>query len=81
MFNVPIEQVDKELRSKGKVATLALGYQGSVGALKAMGADKMGLNDDELADLVTRWRETNQNIVNLWYETETRVKRLSEKIL
>lgn len=75
MFNVPIEQVDKELRSKGKVATLALGYQGSVGALKAMGADKMGLNDDELADLVTRWRETNQNIVNLWYETETRVKK------
>ncbi len=75
MFNVPLEEVDKDLRSKGKVATLALGYQGSVGALKAMGADRMGLDDEGLKDLVDLWRDSNRNIVNLWYETERRVKK------
>lgn len=75
MFNVPLEKVDKDLRSKGKVATLALGYQGSVGALKAMGADGMGLDDEDLKDLVDLWRESNPNIVNLWYETERKVKK------
>src|SRR5699024_9868400 len=75
MFNVPMEKVDKDLRDKGKVATLALGYQGSVGALKAMGADRMGLDDTGLKDLVDLWRGSNRNIVNLWYETERRVKK------
>lgn len=75
MFNVPMEKVDKDLRDKGKVATLALGYQGSVGALKAMGADRMGLDDTDLKDLVDLWRGSNRNIVNLWYETERRVKK------
>lgn len=75
MFNVPMDQIDKDLRDKGKVATLALGYQGSVGALKAMGADKMGLDEGGLRDLVNLWRESNSNIVNLWYETEIKVKK------
>lgn len=75
MFNVPMDKVDKDLRSKGKVATLALGYQGSVGALKAMGADRMGLDDEELKGLVDLWRSSNSNIVNFWYETERRVKK------
>lgn len=75
MFNVPMDKIDKELRDKGKVATLALGYQGSVGALKAMGADRMGLDDKGMQDLVDLWRTSNQNIVNLWYETENRVKK------
>lgn len=75
MFGVPMDKIDKELRDKGKVATLALGYQGSVGALKAMGADRMGLDDVGMKDLVDLWRESNSNIVNFWYETERRVKK------
>lgn len=75
MFKVPIEQIDKgsPLRQKGKIAELALGYQGSVGALKQMGALKMGLTEDELPDLVTQWRNANSKIVQLWYETEAKV--------
>jgi len=75
MFHVPIEKIVKgnpehELRQKGKVATLALGYQGSVAALKAMGALKMGLSEEELPDIVHRWRQANRRIVDLWYAIE-----------
>lgn len=72
MFNVPIDKISKgnpeyELRQRGKVATLALGYQGGESALIAMGADRMGLSDEELTDIKVRWREANKNIVRLWY--------------
>lgn len=75
MFGVPIEKIKKgnpeySLRAKGKVAELALGYQGSVGALTAMGALKMGLNEDELPDVVERWRKANPRIKDLWYACE-----------
>lgn len=75
MFGVPIEKIKKgnpeyELRAKGKVAELALGYQGSSGALIAMGALKMGLTEDELPDIVTRWRKANPRIKDLWYTLE-----------
>lgn len=78
MFGVPIDRIKKgnpeyELRQKGKIAELALGYQGHVGALKAMGADKMGLSDDELFDIVARWRASNKRIVELWYRCESAV--------
>ena len=71
MFNVPIERIKKgnpeyELRAKGKIAELALGYQGGVGALIAMGADKMNLSTQELKDIVTRWRTANKAIASLW---------------
>ncbi|MEG0416421.1 MAG: DNA polymerase [Erysipelothrix sp.] len=66
MFDFPIENIDKQLRAKGKVATLALGYQGSTGALEAMGALKMGIPQDELPGIVKAWRKTNKNIVKLW---------------
>lgn len=70
MFEVPIEEVTKEseLRRKGKISELALGYQGSVGALTAMGAIDMGLNEDELKPLVDTWRKANPNIVRLWWD-------------
>lgn len=76
MFHVPIEQIGKgsELRKKGKVAELALGYQGSVGALMAMGALDMGLDQDELPMLVNSWREANRKIVKFWYTTEAAAK-------
>ncbi|MFV0382343.1 MAG: DNA polymerase [Breznakia sp.] len=70
MFKVPLEKVTKELRAKGKVAELALGYQGSVGALKQMGALEMGLTEEELPKLVKQWRNANINIVMLWREIE-----------
>jgi len=72
MFGVPVEKHGRnaELRQKGKIAELALGYQGGVGALKAMGADKMGLSDEELQDIVTRWREANPKIVEFWRNVE-----------
>lgn len=75
MFNVPIEQIDKgsPLRQKGKIAELALGYQGAAGALKQMGALKMGLTEDELQELVAQWRNANPKIVRFWYETEAAV--------
>nr|DAT70026.1 MAG TPA: DNA polymerase I [Caudoviricetes sp.] len=71
MFNVPIERIKKgnpeyELRAKGKIAELALGYQGGVGALIAMGADKMNLSAQELKDIVSRWRTANKSIASLW---------------
>ncbi|AQU05383.1 hypothetical protein B1778_01200 [Dehalococcoides mccartyi] len=72
MFHVPIEEVTKgsPLRQKGKIAELALGYGGSVGALKAMGALEMGLQEDELQPLVTAWRASNPNIVRLWWDVD-----------
>lgn len=71
MFGVPIERIKKgnpeySLRQKGKVAELALGYQGSSGALIQMGALKMGLSEDELPEIVDRWRKANSRIVDLW---------------
>ncbi|WQC56852.1 DNA polymerase [Staphylococcus pseudintermedius] len=68
MFGVPIESITKgdPLRQKGKVSELALGYQGGPGALKAMGALDMGINESELQGLVDSWRKANPNIVNFW---------------
>lgn len=75
MFHVPKDQIKKggsraDLRSKGKVATLACGYQGSTGALIAMGALKSGIPEEELPGIVKRWRKANQNIVRFWYDVE-----------
>lgn len=72
MFNVPIEEVTKgsPLRQKGKIAELALGYGGSVGALKAIGALEMGLSEDELRPLVSAWRSANPNIVQFWWDVD-----------
>ena len=75
MFRVPIDQVDKPLRSKGKIAELALGYGGSTGALIQMGALDMGLSEEELPDLVAKWRRANPSIVKLWKDVELCVKR------
>ena len=76
MFGVPLEKIKKgnpeyALRQKGKVAELALGYQGSSGALIAMGALKMGIPEDDLPDIVSRWRDSNKRIVDLWYSLES----------
>ena len=75
MFHVPIEKIAKgnpeySLRQKGKVATLALGYQGGSNALIAMGALNMGLSEEELPDIVHRWRSANPRIRDLWYAVE-----------
>lgn len=75
MFGVPIEKIKKgnpeyALRQKGKVAELALGYGGSSGALINMGAIAMGLKEEELPEIVHRWRSTNRRIVDLWYSIE-----------
>lgn len=72
MFGVPVVKhgVNGELRQKGKVATLACGYGGGIGALKAMGADKMGLTDDELQTVLRKWREASPHIVKLWADVE-----------
>jgi DNA polymerase len=72
MFGVPVEKhgVNGHLRQKGKIAELALGYGGSVGALKAMGAIEMGLSEEELLPLVQAWREANPNIVRLWWDVD-----------
>lgn len=72
MFGVPVEKhgVNAELRQKGKIATLACGYNGSVGALKAMGALRMGLAEHELKPIVDAWRAANPNIVQLWADVE-----------
>ncbi len=72
MFGVPVEKhgANAHLRQKGKIAELACGYGGSVGALKAMGAIEMGLSEDELPGLVDAWRATNPRIVMLWQEID-----------
>lgn len=80
MFGVPVEKhgQNAHLRQKGKIAELALGYGGSVGALKAMGALDMGLTEDELQPLVTMWRESNPNIVTYWWAVDEAVKTAIE---
>ena len=77
MFHCKVEKhgENAHLRQKGKIAELALGYGGSVGALKAMGALEMGLSEEELQPLVDSWRATNQNIVRLWWNVDRFVKR------
>lgn len=76
MFGVPVEKhgVNGHLRQKGKIAELALGYGGSVGALKAMGALEMGLHEEELKPLVDAWRSSNPNIIRLWWDVDAAVK-------
>lgn len=77
MFGVPVEKhgVNGNLRQKGKIAELALGYGGSVGALKAMGALEMGLAEEELPELVSAWRSSNPNIVRFWWDVDNAVKK------
>lgn len=76
MFHVPVEKhgQNAHLRQKGKIAELALGYGGSVGALKSMGALEMGLAEEELQPLVDAWRTSNPNIVQLWWDVDNAVK-------
>lgn len=78
MFKVPVEKhgVNGHLRQKGKIAELALGYGGSVGALKAMGALDMGLAEEELQPLVNAWRQSNPHIVRFWWDVDTAVKKV-----
>lgn len=75
MFGVPVEKhgINGHLRQKGKIAELALGYGGSVGALKAMGALEMGLQEDELPALVSAWRQANPKIVQFWWAVDRAV--------
>jgi DNA polymerase len=77
MFNVPVEKrgVNGHLRQKGKIAELALGYGGSVGALKAMGALEMGLEEEELKPLVNAWRQANPYIVKFWWDVDRAAKK------
>lgn len=76
MFHVPVEKhgINGHLRQKGKIAELACGYGGGVGALKAFGADKMGLSDDEMQSIVAQWRAASPSIPRFWKETEKAVK-------
>lgn len=83
MFGVPVERIVKgnpeyALRQKGKVATLALGYQGGTNSLIAMGALKQGLTEEELPDIVQRWRQANRQICGLWYAVENAVLTVME---
>ena len=72
MFGVPVEKhgVNSDLRQKGKIATLALGYQGSVNAMVAMGALRMGIPEDDLPDIVEKWRTSHPKTVGMWYQVE-----------
>lgn len=81
MFKVPVEKhgVNGHLRQKGKIAELALGYGGSVGALKAMGALEMGLAEEELQPLVNAWRQSNPNIVRFWWDVDSAVKKVMKE--
>ena len=76
MFGVPVVKygINGELRQKGKIAELALGYGGSIGALKAMGATKLGLTDDELPPLVQMWRNASPHIVQFWWNVDKAAK-------
>ena len=80
MFKVPVEKhgINGHLRQKGKIAELACGYGGGVGALKAFGADKMGLTEDEMQDIVTQWRQASPTIPKFWRDTENAAKRALE---
>ena len=77
MFGVPVVKngINGHLRQKGKIAELALGYGGSVGALKSMGALDMGLSEDELQPLVTAWRASNPHITQFWWDIDAAVKK------
>ena len=77
MFGVPVVKhgVNGHLRQKGKIAELALGYGGGIGALKAMGADKMGLSDDELDEIVAKWRKASPHIIQLWWDVDGAAKK------
>lgn len=78
MFKVPVEKhgINGHLRQKGKIAELALGYGGSIGALTSMGALEMGIKEEELQPLVDAWRTSNPNIVNLWWAVDKAVKKV-----
>ena len=83
MFHVPVEKhgVNRELRQKGKIAELALGYGGSVGALKSMGALELGVPEEELQPLVDAWREANPKIVKFWWDVDRAAKQaISERM-
>lgn len=75
MFKIPIDAVTKDQRQRGKIATLALGYQGSVNALKKLGSIEAGIDEGELSEIVRRWRATNPNIVQLWRDVESYAKQ------
>lgn len=81
MFKVPVEKhgINGHLRQKGKIAELALGYGGGVGALKAMGAIEMGLKEEELQPLVNAWRNANPNIVKFWWAVDNAVMEAVNK--
>ena len=81
MFGVPVVKhgINGELRQKGKVAELACGYGGSVGALKAFGADKMGLTEDEMQSIVNNWRASSPRIVQLWWDVDRAIKQTLEE--
>ncbi|GFI16160.1 DNA polymerase I, thermostable [Lachnospiraceae bacterium] len=81
MFQVPVEKhgVNGHLRQKGKIAELALGYGGSVGALKSMGALEMGLAEEELQPLVSAWRDSNPSITEFWWAVDRAVKECIKK--
>lgn len=78
MFGVPVEKngINKELRQKGKMAELACGYGGSVGALKAFGAVALGIKESELKGIIDKWREANPNIIKLWWEVDKAAKNV-----
>lgn len=78
MFGVPVEKngINKELRQKGKIAELACGYGGSVGALKAFGAVALGIKESELKGIIDKWREANPNIIKLWWEVDKTAKNV-----
>jgi DNA polymerase len=80
MFKVPVVKhgINGHLRQKGKIAELACGYGGGVGALKAFGADKMGLTEEEMQDIVTQWRQASPTIPRFWRDTENAAKRALE---
>lgn len=81
MFGVPVVKhgINGELRQKGKVAELACGYGGSVGALKAFGADKMGLSETEMQSIVDNWRASSPKIVQLWWDVDRAIKETLRK--
>ena len=76
MFGVPVEKngQNAELRQKGKIATLACGYQGGVGAIKAMGGERMGLDEQEMKHIVDAWRQANPNITQYWWDIDQAAK-------